>query len=229
MFTTILKRDGRTTRYDRSKIASAILKAMQAGGRDNPDECERLSVIVEQRLFDKFSAASPSVEDIQDYVETALMDNGYAMVAKKYILYRSERTRRREMNSGLMKIYNELTFSDAGDSDIKRDNANVDGDTAMGVMLKYGSEGAKDYYTKYVLSEKQSSAHREGDIHIHDKDFAHRNVLPDRSFETLPRRLFDGPRISSRAPVDPELCRARVHRDTEQPERPARRPERAQL
>ncbi len=171
MFTTILKRDGRTTRYDRSKIASAILKAMQAGGRDNPDECERLSVIVEQRLFDKFSAASPSVEDIQDYVETALMDNGYAMVAKKYILYRSERTRRREMNSGLMKIYNELTFSDAGDSDIKRDNANVDGDTAMGVMLKYGSEGAKDYYTKYVLSEKQSSAHREGDIHIHDLDF----------------------------------------------------------
>jgi ribonucleoside-triphosphate reductase len=75
------------------------------------------------------------------------------------------------MNAQITKIYDELTFSDAGNSDMKRDNANVDGDTAMGVMLKYGSEGAKDYYSKYILSEKQANAHREGDIHIHDMDF----------------------------------------------------------
>ena len=99
------------------------------------------------------------------------MENGYAFVAKKYIVYRSERTRAREMNTRLMHIYDELTFADANLSDMKRDNANIDGDTAMGTMLKYGSEGAKDYYEKYILTPSQSQAHRDGDIHIHDFDF----------------------------------------------------------
>ena len=171
MFKTIVKRDGRKAEYDLDKIASAIEKAMRAAGRNNPEECRRLARIVETQLGERFTDSPPSVEDIQDAVETALMDHGYAFVAKKYILYRSARTRRREMNSRLMKIYDELTFSDAGDSDMKRDNANIDGDTAMGVMLKYGSEGAKDYYSKYILSERQAEAHREGDIHIHDMDF----------------------------------------------------------
>ncbi len=171
MFTRIKKRDGREVEYTIDKIESAIEKAMRAAGRNNVDECARLAQIVEQRLADQFGNDAPDVEDIQDTVENVLMDNGYAFVAKKYILYRSNRTRAREMNTRLMKIYDELTFSDAGDSDMKRDNANIDGDTAMGVMLKYGSEGAKDYYSKYILSEKQANAHRDGDIHIHDMDF----------------------------------------------------------
>ncbi len=171
MFKTIKKRDGREVDYNIEKISGAIEKAMRAAGRNNFAECDRLAHIVEQRLADRFGNEAPDVEDIQDTVENVLMDNGYAFVAKKYILYRSNRTRAREMNTRLMKIYDELTFADAGDSDMKRDNANIDGDTAMGVMLKYGSEGAKDYYSKYILSEKQSTAHREGDIHIHDMDF----------------------------------------------------------
>ena len=57
------------------------------------------------------------------------------------------------------------------DSDIKRENANIDGDTAMGTMLKYGSEGAKQFYEMFVLKPEHSKAHREGDIHIHDLDF----------------------------------------------------------
>ncbi len=171
MFSRIKKRDGREVDYTIDKIESAIEKAMRAAGRNNVEECARLAHIVEQRLADQFGNDAPDVEDIQDMVENVLMDNGYAFVAKKYILYRSNRTRAREMNTRLMKIYDELTFSDAGDSDMKRDNANIDGDTAMGVMLKYGSEGAKDYYSKYILSEKQANAHRDGDIHIHDMDF----------------------------------------------------------
>ena len=70
-----------------------------------------------------------------------------------------------------MRIYNELTFTDSKESDIKRDNANIDGDTAMGTMLKYGSEGSKDFYEKYILRPEQSQAHKDGDIHIHDLDF----------------------------------------------------------
>ena len=99
------------------------------------------------------------------------MRNGYESVAKQYILYRAGRTRTREMKTGLMKIYDELTNASANASDMKRDNANIDGDTAMGVMLKYGCEGAKDYYEKYLLTPEQAQAHRSGDIHIHDFDF----------------------------------------------------------
>lgn len=96
---------------------------------------------------------------------------GFDNAAKKYILYRASRTRVREMNTRLMKVFDELTHADATASDMKRSNANIDGDTPMGTMLQYGSEAAKDYYDKYLLTPEQSRAHREGWIHIHDFDF----------------------------------------------------------
>ncbi len=171
MFQTIVKRDGREVPYDIAKIEKAIDKAMQACGRNNPQESRRIAELVEQKLQAQFTGATPGIENIQDTVETVLMENGYAFVSKKYILYRAERSRNREMNTKLMRVYDEITFSDAKASDMKRDNANIDGDTAMGTMLKYGSEGAKDYYEKCILPPEQSKAHREGDIHIHDFDF----------------------------------------------------------
>ena len=171
MFKTIIKRDGREAPYDINKIAAAIAKAMKASSREDNGESQRMAQLVEQQLIEQFGDKAPGVEDIQDIVELVLMDNGYAMVSKKYIIYRSERNKAREMKSNLMRIYNEITFADAEDSDLKRDNANVDGDTAMGTMLKYGSEGAKDFYEKYILTPEQSRAHRDGDIHIHDFDF----------------------------------------------------------
>lgn len=171
MFTSIVKRDGRSVPYDLGKIETAIGKAMEACKRTEPEEVRRLAVCVEQDLSERFESQAPTVEDIQDVVEAELMKNGYVNVAKKYILYRAERTKVREMNTRLMKIYDELTFADASGSDMKRDNANIDGDTAMGTMLKYGSEGAKDYYEKYILTPEQSRAHKTGDIHIHDFDF----------------------------------------------------------
>ncbi|MGM9639631.1 MAG: anaerobic ribonucleoside triphosphate reductase [Butyricicoccaceae bacterium] len=171
MFNTIIKRDGREVPYDISKISTAIFKAMEATGSGSSGESARLAAVVETELAQRFGETAPGVEDIQDVVELVLMDSGYGSVSKKYILYRSERNRARERKSNLMRVYNEITFSDALDSDLKRDNANVDGDTAMGTMLKYGSEGAKDFYEKYILTPEQSRAHREGDIHIHDFDF----------------------------------------------------------
>ena len=144
MFTVISKRDGRTVPYDRSKIEYAVFRAMDACSRGNHDEAERIAEQVEERLAAQFEDRAPGVEDIQDTVENVLMDSGYAFVARKYILYRAERTRVRELNTHLMKVYDELTFSDARNSDMKRDNANIDGDNPMGVMLKYGTEGAKD-------------------------------------------------------------------------------------
>ena len=70
-----------------------------------------------------------------------------------------------------MDIYKKLTYSSALDEDIKRENANIDADTAMGTMLKYGSEGSKFFIDNYVLPKDASAAHSDGDIHIHDKDF----------------------------------------------------------
>lgn len=171
MFDSIVKRDGRVVPYDLSKIESAIVKAMAACGIRNESESRRIAKLVEQRLAIQYEGTNPGIEDIQDVVEYVLMDNDYPQVSKKYILYRAERNKVREMNTRLMRIYDEITFSDSANSDMKRDNANIDGDTAMGSMLKYGSEGAKDYYEKFILSSEQSKAHREGDIHIHDMDF----------------------------------------------------------
>lgn len=171
MLRNIKKRDGRVAEYDIQKIAGAIDKAMAACNRHNPEESMRIAKLVEQNIEKNFAGELPSVEDIQDAVETELMNNGYAFVAKKYIIYRSERTHAREMNMRLTKVFDELTFADSRDSDMKRDNANIDGDTAMGTMLKYGSESAKDYYIRSILTTEQSKAHLDGDIHIHDLDF----------------------------------------------------------
>ncbi len=171
MVTNIKKRDGRVVDYDILKIKSAINKAMKADGIDNEAESLRLARIVEEKMNERFTDGIPQVEDIQDIVEKVLMEEMYAEVAKKYITYRLQRSKNREMNTELIKILDELTNTSAIDSDIKRENANIDGDTAMGTMLRYGSESAKYYYQKFLLSDEEAEAHRKGDIHIHDFDF----------------------------------------------------------
>ncbi|MBQ2880027.1 MAG: anaerobic ribonucleoside triphosphate reductase, partial [Anaerotignum sp.] len=171
MITTITKRDGRQVFFDINKIASAIDKAFQATvGAKDYSICLSLAHEVSNR-FEEKGITSPTVEQIQDSVERVLIDHGYVRTARAYILYRAERTRVRNMNDRLMKTFEDITYKDATDSDIKRENANIDGNTAMGSMLKYGSEGAKHFYESYVLNPKHSDAHRNGDIHIHDLDF----------------------------------------------------------
>ena len=91
--------------------------------------------------------------------------------AKAYILYRANRTRAREAGTSLMKTIDEITNIDARISDMKRDNANIDGNTAMGSMLQIGAAGAKAYNEMYLLRPEHAKAYREGDIHIHDFDF----------------------------------------------------------
>ena len=168
----IKKRDGRLVPYDEAKIASAIDRAFVAAeSGKGEDEADRLAKIVTREMNAKENNETPSVEDIQDQVERVLIAEGYAKTAKAYILYRAERSRTREAKTRLMHILEDITFKDASESDVKRENANIDGDTAMGTMLKYGSESAKQFYDMYVLNPKHARAHREGDIHIHDLDF----------------------------------------------------------
>ena len=167
----IRKRDGRLVPFDSEKIAEAIAKAFRATYKPGHEETARKLADEILSILEVEGNPQPDVEHVQDLVERVLMDDGYIQTAKAYILYRSERNRSREMNTRLMKIYEDITFSAAKDSDIKRENANIDGDTAMGSMLKFGSEGAKQFYDMFVLNPDHAKAHREGDIHIHDLDF----------------------------------------------------------
>ncbi len=173
MITKIQKRDGRQVPFNVQKIADAIYKAASAVGGKDFNSALALAEEVCRILDEKTTKSGkiPSVEDVQDTVEKVLVENGHAKTAKAFILYRANRTRIREMNTTLMKTYEDLTFKSARDCDIKRENANIDGDTAMGTMLKYGSEGAKQFNEMYVLDPLHSKAHIDGDIHIHDLDF----------------------------------------------------------
>ena len=171
MITKIQKRDGRIVTFNIEKIANAIYKAAESMGGSDYDEALEIAGRVCDYIESSEKNKIPSVEEIQDAVEKILIEEGHASTAKAYILYRANRTRVREMNTKIMKIYEDLTFTSAKDRDVKRENANIDGDTAMGTMLKYGSCGAKEFYEMYVLDPAFAKAHSEGDIHIHDLDF----------------------------------------------------------
>ena len=171
MLKTIIKRSGEKVPFDASKIRGAIFKAnvRNATEKMSDQQLDQLTRAVVEQL-EKMKTI-PTVEQIQDVVEEKLIAADYAKTAKAYILYRAEHQKLREMDDELVKIYSALTFVRAEDVDLKRENANIDADTAMGTMLKYGSEGAKSFYDKYVIPPHIAKAHAEGDIHIHDKDF----------------------------------------------------------
>ena len=171
MIQSIIKRDGRVVLYDQHKIASAILRALEVSGDGGAEDAARVANAVQNELENRFASQSPNIEAIQDTVERQLMNHGFNAAAKAYILYRANRTRAREANTSLMRTIDEITNIDARASDMKRDNANIDGNTAMGSMLQIGAAGAKAYNEIYLLRPEHAKAYREGDIHIHDFDF----------------------------------------------------------
>ena len=190
MITSIIKRDGRETVFDQTKIADAIEKAFQASGAmQDRSVAEQITDSVMEKLEEGAIEGTPTVEGVQDLVEEALIEANFSQTAKAYILYRAERNRVRDVNSRLVQTLKDITFSKASDSDMKRENANIDADTAMGTMLKYGSESAKQFYEMCVIDPKFARAHREGDIHIHDMDFY---TLTTTCCQIDLRRLFKG-------------------------------------
>ena len=170
MVKSIVKRDGRVVLYDESKITAAILKSLKAAGEGDAEQAALVARAVGRRL-EALPQENPRIEEIQDIAEQELMHAGFENAAKQYILYRAERTRIREAKTSLMHAIDEITNVDARQSDMKRDNANIDGNTAMGSMLQIGTAGAKAYNAAYLLTPEQSKAYAEGDIHIHDFDF----------------------------------------------------------
>ena len=191
MLNLILKRDGRTVPFDAQKITSAVMKAFEASNSAKSQQAaeEITHQVITELERSETVADVPTVEQIQDMVERVLIENGYVRTAKSYILYRAERSRIREMNTRLMRIYDDITNKSAIDSDIKRENANINGDTAMGAMLKYGSEGAKEFNLMFMMKPEHAEAHRNGDIHVHDMDFL---TLTTTCCQIDLIKLFDG-------------------------------------
>ena len=167
----ILKRDGRKVNFDSTKITNAMRAAIsEVQAEYSEGEIVKLTKLVIDKI-ESTNLAEISVEKIQDLVEHTLVENDHIKAYEAYRLYRITRTEIRESNTTLMKEFKDITFKDAEEVDSKRENANIDGNTAMGTMLQYGTTSSKKFAMDYILNEESKKAHAAGDIHIHDLDF----------------------------------------------------------
>lgn len=171
MITKVIKRDGRKVNFSVERIAKSIYKAANALGGQDYSRSEELANKVYDKLDEIQKNKQVTSQMIQDVVKEVLKNEGHSSTLKVYTSFREERDKVRERNLDIIKTYKKLTFEDSKDSNVKRENANINADTAMGTMLKYGSEGAKNFYQLCVLKPVHANAHKEGDIHIHDLDF----------------------------------------------------------
>lgn len=191
----VKKRDGRVIPFNQDRVTRAIfLAATSVAEKEGtvPDYkvSEELTNEVIRHLNKKFTEEVPGVEDVQDAVVKILIESGHARTSEEYIIYRTERSRIRNSKTRLMKSIEEITFEDADNADIKRENANINGNTAMGTMLQYGSTVSKEFCKTYSLKPEHAFAHDNGDIHIHDMDFFNMGTLTCCQIDV--RKLFEG-------------------------------------
>ena len=184
---TVVKRNGKKVDFNGAKIALAIKKGMDHFTIMNgDDEIHKYSekdvqVIYKEvisRIEKDFKEQDKiKIEQIQDLIEESLMKKGYEEVFNHFSEYRERRNQSRMLFSEekkmhkFLKTIEGLGLKSANEDDNKRENANVDGDTAMGTMLQYGSTVSKEFAKSYLMKHKFSEAHDSGLIHIHDMDF----------------------------------------------------------
>jgi len=161
MFSAIIKRDGRTQSFHESKITDAIFKCLQAVEEADRQRAMELTLEVMKKMKLIYKEDNFTVENVQDIVETILIEQGLARAAKSYILYRNKRSMLREAQSELMNAVAEIL------QETNRDNANV-GNSPSAKVLQISEIASKNYYLKRVLPEKEAAAHISGDIYIHD-------------------------------------------------------------
>lgn len=180
---TVIKRSGKKVEWNGAKIAIAIKKAFDAlekqEGEDlytEKDVNKVFNSVVKQIEKEYKDQDKIKIEAIQDIIEDKLKKN-YEDVYKTFSEYRERRNKSRQAFIGekkqhkFVKAIENLGLKTAGEEDAKRENANVDGDTAMGTMLQYGSTVSKEFAKAYLMKPKFAEAHDNGDIHIHDLDF----------------------------------------------------------
>ena len=180
----VLKRNGRKlVDFDKTKIAIAIKKGFDSISID--DEVKYTDKDIQKvykgviKRIEKVAKDNDKIkiEEIQDLIEDELKKDGYEDVYESFSDYRERRNNSRKLffdekkTHKFLKSIEGLGLKSANDEDAKRENANVDGDTAMGTMLQYGSTISKEFAKSYLMKSKFGEAHDDGDIHIHDMDF----------------------------------------------------------
>ena len=174
----VIKRDGKKTKFEEEKIAIAIKKGFDSIEEDKYTEKD-ITKIYEAVLKDITKIyedkKSIKIEDIQDLIEDKLKKYEYMDVYDNFSSYRNLRSKSRELfkekEHKFLKSIESLGMEDAKNVDAKRENANVDGDTAMGTMLQFGSTLTREFAKSYLMNQKFAEAHDKGEIHIHDMDF----------------------------------------------------------
>ena len=174
----VVKRNGKKDNFTGSKIAIAIKKGFDSTDNENYNEEDANKVylkVLEEIEKNYKDEKFVKIEDIQDMIEDNLKSLGYADVLESFASYRERRTESRKVffsrQHKLAKAIEILSLREAKDEDSKRDNANVDGNTAMGTMLQYGSTISKEFAKSYMMKKEFAEAHDAGAIHIHDMDF----------------------------------------------------------
>lgn len=164
----VVKRDGKQTAFDISKISQAIRKAFDAQNKQyNDDIIDLIALRVTADFGSKVKNGLVAVEDIQDSVEHVLIQAGYADVAKAYILYRKQREKIRNMKSTILD-YKELVDSYVKASDWRvKENSTVTYSVG-GLILSNSGAITANYWLSEIYDEEIANAHRNADIHIHD-------------------------------------------------------------
>lgn len=181
----VVKRNGKKVDFDGSKIAVAIKKGFDSVVTDdekkyNEKDIQKIYQKVIKRIDKEFVSKDIDkikIEDIQDLIEDELKKNNYEDVYESFSEYRERRAASRQAFSDEKKMHKflksleSLGLKSASEENSKRENANIDGNSAMGTMLQYGSTVSKEFAKAYLMKKKFAEAHDAGDIHIHDMDF----------------------------------------------------------
>ncbi len=180
----VVKRNGKKVEWNGAKIAVAIKKGFDSVQGEEEEhkytekDINKVYNAVVNRIERDYAAEDKiKIEQIQDLIEEELQKKGYEDVYKSFSEYRERRNASRQLFFGekkqhkFLKAIESLGLKSALEEDAKRENANVDGDTAMGTMLQYGSTVSKEFAKAYLMKPKFAEAHENGDIHIHDMDF----------------------------------------------------------
>jgi len=168
----VVKRSGEIRDYDRSKISAAIGKAIEAVEKmADPDKAEALTQAVEEKLRSlmagRHSHSIPAIEEIQDIVESVLIERGEVKVAKAYILYRAKHDAIRDAKNLMIDI-NKTMDGYLSQSDWRvNENANVNFSLG-GLILHNSGTITANYWLKNIYSEAIAEAHKTAAFHIHD-------------------------------------------------------------
>lgn len=162
----VIKRDGHTVSYDRSKIVTAIQKANAEVEQNEKVTEEKIEEIVEG--IEAKNRSRMLVEDIQDIIEQRLMDEKKFVLAKTYIIYRYTRELVRKANTTDDSI---LSLIQNRNKDVMEENSNKNATVASTQRDLIAGEVSKDLTRRVLLPEKISRAHDEGAIHFHDADY----------------------------------------------------------